>query len=125
MLQQPSIYSTKAQEIFSVGRLLSDYETLSELSTAKSDFDVNGTYIVRFSGTLEHLETVRTLAFEGDDWAAMTKFLCCSLIAKLPNEGLEECLSMVSDIHQFYTVEPVSSLPSPSMKKIQSSIVTA
>ena len=77
---------------------------------------------VTFEATLEHREVPRSFRFEGSDDYAVTKFLCCALIHCMPVDGLEECLSTIADINQFYSVLPSQVLPSPVVEKVRAAL---
>ena len=75
-------------------------------------------YYITFEATLDHNEVPRSFKFEGSDMNALTKYLCCALIYRMPDDGLEESLSTINDIYQFYAVKPRQVLPSPSVEKV-------
>ena len=77
---------------------------------------------VAVNGTLDHNEKPRAFAIEGNDANAIKRFLCCALISKIPNDGIEECLSTIMDINQFYSVVPSQVLPSPSVEKVRAAL---
>ena len=75
-----------------------------------------------FEGTLEHREVPRSFRFDGSDDYALKRFLCCALICGMPVDGLEECLSTITDIGQFYSVLPSPVLPPPSVEKVRAAL---
>ena len=109
-------------ETSSGGPSLLNSEKLWELETSKGLIESGESIVVSFSATLDHLETTRTMFVEGRDEYALARFLCCALIAKLPNEGVDECLATVNDIYQFYTVSPSKLLPTPTIEKLSVAI---
>ena len=46
------------------------------------------------------------------------KFLCCRLIAAMPDEGLNECLDEIGNIYNFYSVIPEQTLAAPNVEKV-------
>ena len=112
----------RSQETSSGGPSLLSSGKLWELETSKGLIEAEEPFVVSFIATLDHLETTRTLIVEGQDEYAMARFLCCALIAKIPDEGVDECLATVKDIYQFYTVEPRQLLPSSTVEKLNIAI---
>lgn len=77
---------------------------------------------VTFEGTLEHREVPYSFRFNGSDEYAFTRLLCCALIYGMPVDGLEECFSTITDIHQFYSVLPSRVLSPPSTEKVRAAL---
>jgi hypothetical protein len=73
---------------------------------------------VSVSGQIEILETTRSFHFEGDDQAVLRRFICCALIATMPDEGMDECLLEIRNMHHFYSVIPEPVLPKSGNEEV-------
>ena len=75
-------------------------------------------YRVRFRVTVDHLETTRSWEITGTDYFALMRVLCSGLIARMPEEGLEECYREIDGIHRFYSVQPKKFLPPSTTERV-------
>lgn len=50
------------------------------------------------------------------------RLVCQKLVNAMPLKGLEECAHTLKDMFEFYAYEPQTSLPAPSVEKVEARI---
>ena len=104
--------SIDSSETSSDGRLLQNYTTLLNPRTSSQWNDFDDAYIT-FGGTVDSSGRALQFSTEGTGEAALKRFLGCWAIQVMPEEGIDEVLTLLKDVLEFHRQAIFFGLPEP------------